>query len=424
MPEQAPPLTRFGTLLKWSERYTKTDMSYLTDNGVWLVIAQVAIALIALLLSIAFARYVPKDVYGTYRFLLSLFWTLTALSLTGVSTVLARAVAKGKDGAWLQTIRLSLIWSWPMVLVSLGLSGYYYLAGNILLAIGALIIAVVGPLMQPTYLFGSYLVGKKRFRDNALTGIVLNLLPALALLATMFFSKNPLSYLAAYLGANVLTAALLSFFIYLRTKPNAEREPKLLNLGGHYSAMNILNTVASQIDRLVVYHYLGAVQLAVYAFATAMPDQIKNIFNNVSTLALPKFASRPLREIKRTLNHRLAGFTLLMVFTALAYILIAPLIFHYLFPAYSDAVFYSQLYAVALIPIGNMFSETLFQAQAAKKALYIFNVGSALFQIISVFVGIIFFGLVGVIVARIASRAFNLALGVLAVRFMPEAAPL
>ena len=55
-------------LLK-AERYTKTDMLYFAKNGSWLIFAQISIALLALTLSVIFANFIPKDVYGTYRFL-------------------------------------------------------------------------------------------------------------------------------------------------------------------------------------------------------------------------------------------------------------------------------------------------------------------------------------------------------------------
>lgn len=394
--------------LRWSERYTKTDMVYLASGGFWLTLGQVALAGIAFTLSVAFAHFVEKDTYGTYRFLLSLFWTLTAFSLTGLPAAFARAVAQGKDGAYGQAIRLSIIWGWPMVLISFGVAIYYYLQGNFLVASGAVIIGIVGPLMQGAYLYGSFLEGKKAFRTNALAGIVLNAVPAFVLFIAILLSAGPITFLIIYLATNVATGTTISFFVYHRYRTRgAPNDKSLMHLSGHYSLMNILSTLSQQIDRLLVFHYLGAVQLAVYVFATAMPDQIKTVFNGISTLAFPKFANRPLSEIIPTLQHRIRNLTILVTLVAVVYIVLAPFAFHIFFPAYTESIFYSQLYALTLVAISNVIPLALLQAQAAKRELYIFNIASPTFQILTLFILIASYGLIGAIMARILGRAFN-----------------
>jgi O-antigen/teichoic acid export membrane protein len=409
------------SILRRGEPYAKTDLLYLTKNATWLGIGQFGISLFALLTSIAFAHFVSKDAYGSYRYLLSLFWTLTTFSLTGIPTALARAIAKGEDGAYKESIRLSLIWSWPMILVALGLAIYYWSQNNLLLFFGSLIIAILGPLMQPTYLFGSLLEGKRAFRETAFAGIALNFVPMLALIGTMFLSQNPLIYLSVYLLANTGTAATISWLLWKRYRP-IEHKPteSLFFLGAHFSAMNVLAGIAAQIDRLLVFHYLGAIELAVYSFAIALPDQIKGMSNNIATIAFPKFANRSFREIEESLLHRLGGFTALMVLITGAYIAVAPFAFRIFFPTYGEAVFYSQICALSLIPLGSIFPAAALQAHAAHKELYIFNIVSSLFQIGILFPAIAYYGLLGAVVARIFSRSFTLLLSIVLVRRYTE----
>lgn len=404
---------RVTSILRWGERYAKTDLTYLTKNASWLTASQILMSTFALVLSIAFAHFIPKDVYGSYRYLLSLFWTLATFSLTGIPTALARAIAKGEDDAYKESVRLSFIWSWPMILISLGLAAYYLAQGNLLLFGGALIIAILGPLMQPTYLFGSLLEGKRAFRATAVAGVILNFVPLLALIATMFVSHNPLAFLVVYLIANAGTATLISWYAWTHYRAE-KRKPteSLFALGAHFSVMNILAGIAGQIDRLLVFHYLGAIELAVYSFAIALPDQIKAMSNNIATIAFPKFANRSFREIQETLAHRLGGFTLLMIALAGVYIVLAPFAFNIFFPAYTEAIWYSQIYALALIPLASIFPTTALQAHAANKELYILNILSSLFQIGILFPAIAYYGLLGAVIARIVSRAFNLLLSV------------
>lgn len=402
--------------LRWSEQYTKTDMIYLAKNGSWLTAGQVTISLIAFLLSIAFAHFVSKEVYGTYRFLISLFWTLTALGLTGVPVALSRAVAKGDDSSYRYALTLSLLGNIPMAIVSLGLAAYYAIGGNLLLSFGCLIISVLGPLMQGAYLYGAVLEGKRAFRENAIAGILLNALPAILLLLAMQYLQEPLGFLALYLGGSVLVGMGISYIVVrhaTHTKATKETRAEFRSVGLHFSAMNVLATISQQADKLLVFHALGPVQLAIYTFAVALPDQLKAVLGNLESLAFPKFAKRKIEEVLPTLGKRLWGLTGLITLVVIAYIIAAPFVFSLFFPAYTDSVFISQVYALSLIPMGGIIPIGLLQAHAVKKELYVFNAVIPVFQIASLWAGITFFGLLGAIAARIITRFITLGLSLI-----------
>ncbi len=400
--------------LRWSERYTKTDMVYLAGNGFWLAVGQIVIGLTALGLSSAFAHFVPKDVYGNYRFLLSIFWILTAFSLTGVSVALTRAVARGDRGAYGAALRLSLVWGIPMLLIGLGTSGYYFVNANAMLGWGCLVIALIGPLMQSAYLYGSFLEGKRAFRENAVAGIALNLIPALGIFACMFIIQDPVIFLLLFLGLSVLTGTVISFIVWRWFNTEAKLESTgLASLSGHFSAMNVLNTISQQVDRVLVFHYLGAVDLAIYAFATAIPDQIKGLMNNVATLALPNFMKRTFSKAYATLLYRVLGFMALSGLMVVAYILIIPHVFGLLFPTYLEAVPYSMIYALSLVFVAAIVPVALLEAHAAKRELYIYNTAGPVFQILILFVLVSGYGLLGAVLARIAGRFFYLLLSII-----------
>lgn len=406
-----PPETRFKRLIHKLEIYTKTDLSYLASGGFWLTLDEVAGGLAALLLSIAFAHYLPKEVYGTYRYFIALFWMLTAFTMTGLPTAVSRAIARNHEDAFRSSFLFSIRWALPLSFIALGTSAYYFLHANTVLGFGLITIALLGPLMQAAYLWGSYFTGKKNFRALAISGALFAFFPTLTLLITMSVTKNPLALLFSYLAGTVAAGLLIALFIFIRYRPNRETDTEYKNLGWHFSAMNLLSTVAAQVDKLVVFHYMGASQLAVYALATALPDQVKNVFGSVSTLAFPKFVARSLAEIEKNFWYRLWGFTGLLTLAALAYVVIAPFAFGILFPAYPEAIFYSQVFALAIIPIGNALPTALLQSQGAKRELYILNILGPVFQIGALIVLTSVYGLLGTIIARILARGWGLALG-------------
>ena len=83
--------------LRWSQKYTKTDMLYLASGSFWYVAGQVITSLSTLALAVAFANLVSPEVYGTYKYVLSLAGIFSIASLPGISTAIARAVARGNE---------------------------------------------------------------------------------------------------------------------------------------------------------------------------------------------------------------------------------------------------------------------------------------------------------------------------------------
>lgn len=408
------PKSAFLRFKTAAERLTKTDLSYLFKGGFWLIVGQIAISAIAFATSIAFAHFVSKDDYGTYRFLISIFWSLTAFGLSGIPTALSRAVARGYDSSYWHALRLSLIGGVPMMLISVGLAGYYFLNSNLLLMYGCLVIAGIGPFMQGAYLYGAFVEGKQAFKINAIGGIFLNLVPTLGLLILMVIFHDPVAFLATFLGASILSGILISLYVikYFSISLHGTQDPEFRSLGFHLSAMNILFTVSQQADKLLIFHALGPINLAIYMFAVSIPDQLKALLSNIESLAFPKFANRTVQEVLPTLGRRLGGLTGLISLMVIAYIAAAPYIFSLLFPTYTDSIIFSQIYALSLIPTGSVVPVSLLQAHAAKKELYIFNTAIPVLQIVSLYIGIFSFGLLGAICARIIARVITLLLSV------------
>lgn len=402
-------------MLALLERHTKTDMTYLATGGFWLTVDQIIGGFISFLLIIGFGHFVSPQVYGTYRYLLATFWTLAAFTLTGIPTALSRAVANGYDGAFIRSLKWSIVGGLSLSVIGAGMSAYYFTAGNALLGWGLLSVALLGPLMQPAHLFGPYLAGKKDFRKMTMLGLVFAIVPACALGTAMLLTQNPLVFFLIYLVGYIATGSALCAFILWRWRPAGKSSPDLYSLSGHFSIMNLLATVAAQIDKVVVFHYLGAVELAIYSFATAIPEQIKGMLGAVSVLALPKFATRSLAEIRSNFWNRLWIFTGALILASLAYVVLAPLAFNIFFPKYTSAIWYSQLFALSLALTSISLPTALLQAKGAKWELYVFNTLSPIVQITALISLTALYGLTGTICARIVGRAFALGLGSLLV---------
>ena len=102
--------TKLLSILKKSEKYTKTDMTYMAKGGFWLTFAQVISSISSLLLTLAFASMVTKEVYGTYKYIFSLFALLSIPTLSGMGTAITQSVARGFEGSVIPAFKEKIKW--------------------------------------------------------------------------------------------------------------------------------------------------------------------------------------------------------------------------------------------------------------------------------------------------------------------------
>src|SRR6185437_109382 len=100
---------RLIALLRWSERYTKTDMVYLASGTFWSNFSAATVVILGFLASLFFARFMTKDQYGTYQYVLAIAGLISSVTLTGMNSAVTRAVARGHEGELKHSIRFQLL---------------------------------------------------------------------------------------------------------------------------------------------------------------------------------------------------------------------------------------------------------------------------------------------------------------------------
>jgi len=395
-------------LLKSSERYTKTDMVYLTSGGFWLFFGQGVTTLAALVLAVAFANLIEPEKYGNYKYVLALAGMISAFTLTGLTTAVTRATARGNEGTFPYAFRLSLTWSVGMIFVALVGAGYYFLNENMFLASSLLIVGAAAPIITATSLYRPFLMGRKNFKKASLFGIIQSLTPTLSVLIGVLLGLPLIALVLLYFG----TTTLALIFLYRHTVTLAKDktvDPITNFLGKHLSIMGIISTIGNRIDSILIFQLLGGAELAIYTLATTMPDTIRGSLKNLDTLAMPKFATKEKADVKQAVWSKTPIIFLITLIIAVAYIFAAPYIFEILFPLYVNAIPFTQAYAL-IIPLSFALASAYFDSQAAVKERYVLNISNTIFRITAVVIGIYFFGIWGAITARLVTRVFVVSL--------------
>ena len=388
-------------LLKWSEKWTKTDMIYLARGGFWLTLGQVISSLSAFLLAIAFANFLPKETYGEYKYILSIASILAIPTLTGMGTAVTQAVARGYDGVVMPAMKEKIKWGTLSAVASVGLAGYYWMNGNSTLTFAFLICAVFLPFMDAFELWGPYLNGKRNFKALSKFGYYKKIIYTIFIILVILITKEILLLVAAFFIINTL----LNYIILKKSIPSTST-PKgitqILRYGKILSLSNVVSIVAIHIDKIFLFHFFGARELAIYAFALAIPDQIKTVIQNIKPLMLPKFALNTTEELGSSIKQKSVLFLLVTAVIVVLYVSFSKLIYITFFPEYAESIFYSNLYSLTIISAALLYLPiTALQSQQQGRTILYYSITISSISIIVMYFGVYFFSLLGLIVAKV-----------------------
>ena len=390
------------TLLKKSEKWTKTDMIYLTKGSFWITSGKILGAISAFVLALAYANLLSKESYATYKYILSIVSILAITGLPDLEIALTRAIARGYDGTIKEVIKTRLRWGLIPAFGLMAVSIYYFINGNNILGYGFLISTVFNYLGRGLT-YAPYLQGKKLFKTSALYNLIFNITITSLVVAGLFISSNILFFLIVYFLSKFLVKLFLHIKTYKRYKLNNKIDPIAISYGKHLTLMRFLSTVAGELDKILMWQYLGPAQLAIYSFAIIPTKQFRSFIVTFTTLAFPKMAEADYDSIKKTLPKKVFLLIGILIIPIIIFILIIPIVFQLFFPEYMDSVKYAQIVPLTalLYPI-NLLIAAL-EAQAKKKNLYKIKIISPIIKILLMVWLIQAYGIMGAVMALLAS---------------------
>jgi O-antigen/teichoic acid export membrane protein len=372
---------RIDGLIERMGRYLKTDMRYLVAGSFWNIADAVIGGGIAFCTAIAFANLLPKEVYGTYQYILSGVTLLGLLALPATKSAIFYAAARNKDGSFIDAVRTKIKWNFLAAGGAVIVAVYYYFHQNLLLAGAFAIVAFFTPFWEVFGTYVNYLLGKKRFKEVVFYEDAAQLLNAIVIITIILFTKNVLALLVGFFLSWSIARIYLFRRVLKKYPPNNERDPDAVTYGKHLSLMNVITSLASNLDKLLLWQLLGPVGVASYTFALTVPTRATSILTGINRLYFPKAVNHDLPAIRTVLVSRVLYLTLAASVLAGTYAVIAPGFFALFFPKYLESVPYTQALAVLMALQPATLFGTALSAHARKKELYIVNIAPAILQI-------------------------------------------
>lgn len=387
-------------LLRWSEKFFKTDMVYLFKGGAWLTTSKVFGSLTSLALAIAYAHLLSKEDYGLYKYILSIVGLLSVFALPGLNDAIYRAISIGAEGSFREALKIKFKWGLLAGLAGLLTAGYYFFNGNTTIAVAVAAASLLIPFRETVLLANPLLQGKADFRGLGLYNSIQQILLGLSLVfALVLSSKRILIFIVAYFV--ICFIADLLFYLKVRSKHelNNKTDEEMKNFSQHLSIMKIVSSLSSYIDKILLWHYFGAKELAIYSFAVVPASQLQSYLKSIYVMAFPKLAAQDDKTTKKTLPAKLWKFTFIIAIGIAAYIILAPFFYKILFPQYLESVNYSKIYFLTLLFFPQRLIDQLLIARAKKRALYALQFALPAVKILSMFLLVPFFGIAGAIYA-------------------------
>ena len=332
------------------------------------------------------------------------------LTLKGMGAAIIRAVAQGDEGALRFGTRVQLCWSTGIAIVAALFSLYYFEQGNTLLGKAFLVTGALQPLIIGFGLYRLYLQARERFRESIVTESLQRLAPFVLLLVAIFNTSDPLTLICVYFVSSAVTQWIAYRHVVRKHRLPVTRNTELTRYSKHLSVMESLAEIANVLDKALVGFFLGVVPLAAYTLAQLPIAQMLSVFGFIRQLAFPKLVRRDLAELAQSLPQKIRLYSLVTIVTVGVYVLVAPLLFHLLFPAYPEAVLYSQLLALAVLGVPRTLVTQVFIAQKMQRELYVVSVSVPIIRIALLGFLIWQFGIWGAIAAVLASELFAIVL--------------
>lgn len=345
-------------------------MVYIAHGGFWLGIGQFLSSIAGLITAYFFANYFPRETYGIYTYCISWIGLFSLFALQGMNGALIQAVARGKDGLLVPAFWERVKWASLGGVTSLGFAVYYFINGNAMLGWAFVIIALFIPIFDPLNTYTAVVNGHKDYKTLGFYNSVTRLGPMVPIVLILFFTDHLLLILSVYLLAHTGFRTLLFYLTYRKHRAKAENDPEVIGFGKHLSILNAITLGAGEIDKILVFQFLGPVQLAIYSFAITPISQLKRPTSILGTLTLPKMSGRSLEELQKHMGWKIFVYGLITISMIAGYIIFAPFAFKWLFPQYLDSVPYSQVLALSLLSLPTTLITQAMISQSAKKSLY------------------------------------------------------
>lgn len=394
-------------IITWLGVTFNFDAHYFTKNTFWVLVGQAMASLAAFFTTVVLANYVPKNIVGDYRLIISIYSVLAFFALSGLSSALIRSIVHGQDGALHEALLLKRKYSVVAFFVGVSIALYFWvLRGNVVFGISILVMSLCLPVIESYSIYGAYLQGKHEFKHSSIHSGIIKLVSGLGVIITAYIIPETVYLIATFYIMQAVVVYLQYNFLVKKFPPkNNTQDDGMASYSKHTTLAGVSYMLLGQADKFIIYHFFGPISLASYWIASTIPQEVGRVVVTVLQVAYPKFVKGDHDTVKHVLSKKLVTLTIALLLVSLLYTVLAYPFFHIFFPQYIDDVSKSivLMFGFAIIP--HMFVWQYYTAKRNIKVVYASNIGDPILQVILYILLIPFYGVWGLVYAIFAKTA-------------------
>ncbi len=263
----------------------------LLKNSTLVSLRYAIVAAVGLAVSLAFARHAPKEVFGQYQFVLSLFSFFAIFSLPGLNVAALKSVSRGEGaGVVRQAVRLSFLWSLAAVPLLVGYGSYMLLSGGSNVPVGwaCILFGIFFPLLNAPNTWYAYYEGRLQFLPVTIRVIGLTIASAAFLFAGLWNQLNVLFLVAIWFSTSIV-GSWLFYWEIVRKENRDTKEPGKLDVsyGFKVTLQKFVVGLTENVPIIAISTFLGFEAVANFQVASVFVGAVAGLLGALIAMGLP-----------------------------------------------------------------------------------------------------------------------------------------
>lgn len=382
-------------------------------NNVYLTVSSLLVLASGILIPISFAKWATQESYGQFSYLISLMGLLSLFCLPGMNDAIIQGTARGERGIWLAALKTRLSWCCIGIVVLFAIGVWSTVKkhplGHVLLFMAPFLLVYV---LDSTKAF---LTGQMAYRIVSWINVGAQGIPVFTVILLLRLGHEEILWTGVgYFGALFAFYASIFLATLPRKSPRGEFSQKTLHYGKHMSFLSSFGVFQTYIDKVIVGSLMGFTNLALYSVAAIFQTPVKHLSWGVFyPLLLPRYAQATAEDLRKGIRRSLKRVAIVSILGVLpALFFIHPFVEWTFGEPYKRIAPYAFLFIVGgfcLIP--GMIFDLALRSKQMNTEIYILRVGQAFITIVSLFLLIPIFSLLGAVLADLISNILYSFLG-------------
>ncbi|HUJ09748.1 MAG TPA: oligosaccharide flippase family protein [Verrucomicrobiae bacterium] len=361
----------------WTHVRTSDTVRYFIGKGAYLMPLNFLGQALGFVSAILYAHFLSPAQYGRYSYVYSTVGVLSFLSLPGIATAITQAAAQDFDGFFSRGTRVRLRFSLVgcIAIVAIGFACWRSKGNEIMISF--LLAAVLFPFFYAMDSFWSVLSAKKQFERLAtFRAIQMLCVASMTWTVVVLTQWIPLVFLANF-GTTALTNLIFYRWTLRHQIHNDRVRPDSLGYGKRLSVLNVLYSIESRIDNVMLGTFLPFQTLGWFTMADRLDDaSTKGLWTITSQMLFPRLAEVNEAEARRRVRVWGVYFWAGFLVVALLFWLLAPWVLPIILGSKYQKSIELAKWLVLFAAIGTPAAvfEVYCQARVAEKSLWLLRI--------------------------------------------------